>query len=128
MFKLLLQQGANTNARDDVSAGELLLLGGAGFTARDCDGETALHVVVGYGDIVLMKLLLGWSAGIEAWDNYESKPLHLLAWDEHESVASLSLEQGADIQARNKDGETAVHIASHQYRKLVEILLREKGA
>jgi len=50
------------------------------------------------------------------------------AWRGHRKVVKLLIAKGADLEAKDKDGSTPLHIAAQcGHRKVVELLL-QKGA
>ena len=55
-------------------------------------------------------------------------PLHLASRYGHTKVARFLLERGADLTAKNKDGETPLHLASHWGHMEVGRMLIEYGA
>lgn len=48
---------------------------------------------------------------IHATDKYENSPLHLAARDGHLPIVQLLIEKGADVNMRNKDGQSPLHLA-----------------
>ena len=88
--------------------------------ARDEEGETPLHLVVGYPDnLDEFEALLAAGADLEAQDEGGNTPLHAAAayrvsWDEERhagAVIEAMLDAGADGTARNATGETPWDLA-----------------
>jgi ankyrin repeat protein len=73
--KLLLAQGADVNATDDIN-------------------RTPLHWAAARGDKELVELLLAGKADVNARDNDQATPLHWAATSGHEEVAELLRKRG----------------------------------
>ena len=121
---LLLERGADVNARDsssatplhlaaeaertDLSCAKLLLETGANANAKDEDRMTPLHYAVEAGNIEVVKLLLDSGADIEANESEGRTPLHIAAENAREpEIVELLLDRGAILNARTTFGETA---------------------
>ena len=126
---LLLERGADVNARDqdqatplhfasycgDVDVAEALLDHGALANVEDIWGQTPLHqVVLGNHDYYLGFSVRSWSR--------ESHP------DRVGRLAQRLIERGADVNARNKDQETPLHLASRLRLHEVARILLKHGA
>lgn len=132
----------------------LLLEKGAGISTIGSNDETALHVAVAVpsGSESLVKLLLERGAdvsarayqwipdGINKWTEEGQSAemaagsgwttLHFAALRGSESLVQLLLENGADISAADKNGQTALHVAAEipgGNGSLIRLLL-DKGA
>ena len=75
-------------------------------------------------------MLLEYHAVVNSWSNARQTPLHVLATretshkDDGSDIAKLLLEQGANVNDRDKNGDTPLHLASHNHRlKIVRVLL-----
>jgi ankyrin repeat protein len=113
-------------------AAQLLLERGVDVDARDNDQTTPLHLASHCGHADVAKVLLDHRARAKTEDVGGQTPLHLVLLG-HQNYKSWSmsshleqvdpgravrfaqqlLERGADVNARNKDWETPLHLASH---------------
>jgi ankyrin repeat protein len=84
------------------------------------------------GDAVTVRTLLEADASlVGARDTDASTPLHCAAWKGHPEVATLLLEFGADVNAKNKNdhwGNTPLHAAAHGNQRAVAEVLIKWGA
>ena len=116
---------------------KLLLENGAQVNTRDEEGRTPLMEAAGYGRLTTVRVLLDKDADLEAIDDYGNTALLLAACDcalatmpDTYETAKLLLESGANVNVRNKDGDTPLMIASGGgvvKTQIVELLI-EKGA
>lgn len=117
-------------------------------------GDTALHRAAGSGNVEILELLLRNGASVAAKDCWGNTPLHLAtfvwfeydrltskgpktrSWKEQKArssemsqkVAQSLLNHGADVNAINLRGETALHISVMKGQKpLTELLLARGG-
>lgn len=100
---------------------------------QDYKGETALHIAAQEHSLASMKLLIARGADINAKNGYWQRPIHLVIdEDEQTSTAFVSylLEQGADIDAIDLNGNTPLHYNVFLGNGNVALakLLVEKGA
>lgn len=129
MVKLLLQAGANVNHQDstgwtplmwaaDRDLGEmttLLLDARANINAHrtGVDSYTALHIAVQGTHLAAMGVLIKRHADLNAGAKDSGTPLHLAAylggkWYETRWLAAA----GANLEARNDQGDTPLHVAA----------------
>ena len=112
----------------------LLMEFGVDVNRRDRDDETPLHLAIRRAWFELARILLEHGADAAAQNNKGKTPLHILSEsrinDEGNTIdhALLLLKLGVDVNKRDKDNETPLHMAVRWDQfKLTEILL-EHGA
>lgn len=145
VMRLLLDAGANPNIQDKwkqtpltMCASEhrrdgfyLLMEKKVDIELATPHGGTALHYAAGHGELAMLNTLLASGARVNTpTENTGETPL-IAACDDwpHSPIVTPLLAAGADVNARNKDGRTALHCAVNPLLNipLVEALL-EKGA
>ncbi|XP_046984217.1 26S proteasome non-ATPase regulatory subunit 10-like [Schistocerca americana] len=113
-------------AAEQGAVGELraLIAAGADVGARGgLWGFTALHWAARRGDVVVVWLLVGAGAAVDARTEGGWTPLHVAAVNGRAEVAAELLVAGADRGATTRDGRTALDIARQKkHRRLVEML------
>lgn len=146
--RLLLENGADPDAADnngftplmsaayggDTATMKELLDGGASVDLCDATGATALMSALDDEDIQYMREHLEPEDPDETYDGNEEKMLDLV-YAKLDAV-SLLMERGADAKIRNKEGETALEMASRlgnseavetMEKALTERLRRQRG-
>lgn len=125
-FMLAIREG-------DVSLIRLCLAHGAGANQADGRGSLPLHAAVWAGHAPACKLLLENGARVNAREkqgdaSLGGTELHELGWTgDPAAVASLLIERGADIQARDNLQRTPLHCAA-QHSAPAACVLIKKGA
>ena len=120
-----IERGAQVNPRDyhnplhvaigkrDVSMIKLLLREGANC-AEKWRGTPPIHRACLGMDYEITQLLLDAGASATSLDDRQKQPLHSLLseqWPDASDVIDLLVSRGADIHARTRTGETALHLS-----------------
>lgn len=116
--------------RGHTAVVKALLLKGAQVDATTKDGLTALHVAVQYCKPQVVQMLLGFGAKVQLnGGKFKETPLHIAARvKEGEKVAEMLLKSGADVNAEQENGETAMHVAArHGSIQMLKALIEEGG-
>jgi len=142
IVQLLLERGASIASTDgrgrtplhaaalsgDRQTIELLLQKGADVASIDNDGLTPLHVAAGCRDpsqtTVAEALILN-GANVNAQDNQGNTPLHRAAAFGQERMVAFLLGHGAEVAARNQQGQTACEVALENLYPDVAALLQD---
>jgi ankyrin repeat protein len=88
-------------------------------------------VAIESGDLDAVKALVNGGAKADTWIDYgEHKitPLMKACWDGEQEIASFLIDNGADVNATDNDGETPIYSAIKRDRPELTQLLIEKGA
>lgn len=104
---------------------------GANIDAMDMYGNTILHFSVYSADIDQMNKILSWGADINTQTSSGYSILHVALLREEVSIEffqqilKIGLENGIDIDVKDKDLSTSLILAAEKQRKdLVDILLK----
>ncbi len=147
LVQMLLASGANSNRADQndytplLSALntstpsfpiiEMLLANGADSNYNTLEGDTPLLLATAADNIAIIKLLLESGATPNtnnpniAIEN-KTTPLHEAAQNGLIEIATLLLNAGADINARNQHNQTPLHLAVDNFDvKMAQFLLKE---
>ena len=148
ILRLLLDKGAKVsgpagdsallvaNSADKV---KLLLTNGANPNAKGQYGGSALHAAASYADFERIGALLEAGAEVNAKDSYGNTALHALLYkseadkqattkDYARAVKALLRNKSIDVNAKNKDGETALMGAvSLNNAEVVRLLLAARS-
>jgi serine/threonine-protein phosphatase 6 regulatory ankyrin repeat subunit B len=101
---------AAANGRVDLV--RALLDSGASVERTNEKGWTPLHVAAFHGHLEVCRLLLDWEAEVNpVTKRKRNSPLHSAARNGHLSVVRLLVEEGANVELRNLDGQTAKDLA-----------------
>ncbi|XP_063238094.1 ankyrin repeat domain-containing protein 65-like [Bacillus rossius redtenbacheri] len=93
----------------------VLARGARGANLEDASGATLLGGAARGGHDLLVAELLDRGADIEArTGRYNSTPLLLAVWGDHDSTARLLTARGADAHAAEQGGVTTLHAAAYE--------------
>ncbi|KAL7637921.1 UNVERIFIED_CONTAM: hypothetical protein RMT77_011534 [Armadillidium vulgare] len=138
----LIENGANIEKKDKDSFTPLLLASSSGNTDAvsvlldkgalvdviDKDDKTPVYWCAHQGHLNCLKVLLENEEAvnlIDFSDRFDNSPLHEAARNGYLDVVKLLLEKGSQIDNKNEDEETALHIAAETGQKeVVEELIK----
>ena len=127
-----LHQGLHTPNEDNSRIVRLLLDHGVDVNARDKDQETPLHFGCSIGDSETALVLLDHGAELSAQNANGQTQLHRALQGSHyytsDRVSRLLLERGVDVNARDKDKASPLHLASSNSRSRIVQVLLDHGA
>ena len=148
--RYLLQHDAETSVQDSLGSTPLheavryghvdiansLLAEGANVNARDNLGKTPIMLIMPINTLLnTYSLLISYRADLTQKDMYGDTVLHAFAMMNLDAekisisdIISLLINNGADIDARNKEGVTPLEIAVQKENIEIVKLLTEKGA
>ena len=143
LLRFLLAKGAKVNARtkegvsillkatkvNDREATRILLNAGADASVSDSDKNTPLNFAAFSGSLPIVEMLLTHHAKIEPIDSEGNTPLTTtLNGEDNPDVVGALIHRGADVNHRNKAGDTPLALAQKsKFMKSIR-LLKAAGA
>ena len=152
IIELLIQHGANVNAKDKwgytplsyavykddyLYLMNILIANGAEVDTKDPSGETYLHYAATAGRTEAVKLLLEAGANINTKSDRGQTAVHAILdirnsdynrYRQSKDTVELLLSKGADVNLKDKDGRTPLHLAAESADGHIVELLLDKGA
>ncbi|KAG7383552.1 hypothetical protein PHYPSEUDO_003589 [Phytophthora pseudosyringae] len=109
----------------DLTGVQDFLASGGDANAKDENGYTPLQAAVSYSHMELVVFLLASGADVKLGDNEMDTPLHRC---ETVECAKLLLDHGADLNARNSEGQTPFDVAIEDEHDELKMLYENLGA
>jgi ankyrin repeat protein/tetratricopeptide (TPR) repeat protein len=133
--QMVLDHGANIGSTDpggqtalhlaarggNLEIAHLLLQKGANVNAQDKEGETPLDRAVEAHSLTLAWLFIQSGANVNLQNAHGDTPLMLSLGNS--DIARVLLDHGANIEARNKDGYSALFLAADQPVGITQLLV-----
>jgi len=102
---------------------KLLVAHGAFLEAKNACGHSPLHTGAYYGHEDIVEFLLNHGADVDSLSpSTNDTPLLSAVFRDHLSVAKLLIAHGASLNAKDIDGDTALHLAVEGAVEMVELL------
>lgn len=99
----------------------MLIEKGADVNIADIRGSTPLHRAASKGVMPVVKLLVEQhDIKINYRDAYGCTPLHLACEEDREQAAVFLVENGADIETKNRDNQTPLELCSLKLARLLK--------
>lgn len=114
----------------DVEGAENLIKKGVDVNVRDKNSRTALMVAAAKGRLSVVQMLLRYVNDVNAKDYMDNTALILASdsRDEHPLTVEALIRAGADVNANNLNGVTALMRAEqHGHTRIIKIL-KDRGA
>ncbi|XP_050405831.1 transient receptor potential cation channel subfamily A member 1 homolog [Patella vulgata] len=146
VVKFLVDRKAKINCRDKdnytplllaatygrTECVELLLEKNADYTVVDKDDKTAIYLAAEENRLQTLRTLLSDSRMkelINTGDKYSNDPLHVAAKEGFLDIVKCLLENGADLDSKNEEEQTPVHLAARYGRTIIvkELVKHDKS-
>ena len=142
MVKLLLENGANINVKDDsdhsplhlaIHGGhgelaKLLIESGAYIHSKNYNGNLPVQVAAFAGLPDVIKVLVEAGSPVNAQDQVGDTPLHDAALQGHVETTQVLLGAGADVNIKNNERKTPLDLAEqHGHGSVAEVLKAAGG-
>jgi ankyrin repeat protein len=121
----LLASRLTRDITEEVKAAELLIRHGASVTAVDAKGQQPLHVAQ---HKEMVSLLLANGAPVNTYDKERRQPIHRFVFFADEGMIATLLDHGADVDAPDGNGRTALEIAALLGQDHIIKVLLARGA
>jgi ankyrin repeat protein len=107
---------AITPFRPDV-LNRLVRVGGVNLSALDNGGRNCVHVAAASGfDLQWLRLFIEAGVEFDRPDDYHTTPLHLACTGAGVEFVALLVAAGADVDARDRGGRSAIHCSAESLR------------
>ena len=142
--RLLIDAGADINISDNKQRTALHMAADLGYddilrtlidapdvnlNLRTETGHTPLHAAANNGRAASARLLIDAGANINISDKYQQTALHLAAYFGYDDIVDALIKRpDVNLNVRNKDGNTPLHIAADNGRAASARLLIDAGA
>jgi ankyrin repeat protein len=123
-----------SEGRDRLAIAKLLISRGADIQLKSSEGWTALHMAARLGHLDVAEQLLDVGASVNCGcDRHNETPLFevlkIASWMDSDEKSlhtfELLVARGADVNWRNRTGETPLHSACLRKLKIIPLLLRQ---
>jgi len=106
---------------------DLLINSNANVNATTTAGKSPLHLAVLKNNPYIVWFLIDKGANVSVQDRDGNTSLHLAAKQGHWTIARILIDQGtANINAKNRKGETPLHEANKEYATQGTVIMIEK--
>ncbi|HAD82605.1 MAG: hypothetical protein A2509_00985 [Candidatus Edwardsbacteria bacterium RIFOXYD12_FULL_50_11] len=119
----------NACLQGNTAGARALIARGADVNAVTAAGQTPLFMAVNCGNLALAAELIGSGARVDGqYGNERRNLLHYAVIKGYGDVAGLLMEKGVAVNAKDKDGKTALDYAIQYGQTACATLLKTKGA
>lgn len=120
------------NSENGTRIASILMAYGADVNASDYNGKRAIHICCEKTNMVMVSFLVSANADVNPGPNKDGKiytpPLIIACMNYYFPIVRILIHAGADVNARDSDGNTALIICSEKnYMEIAEFLI-ENGA